>query len=161
MPTVEDITTKISQLLSTIAIKQGLIGYLESNYLPTELVKDKPDNWLPDEMFFIRDDHARVPPSHIQQFITITRRELDQAEKELKTWQLLPVSFPEDEEDEVSGEYEAEEDEAEDEEEVQAKKATKVAKAAVKVPRRARKRNARGKRQDQSASGQHDASGDG
>ena len=89
MPTVGQINAKISELRSKIAVYEGLVHYLKTNYLPS----DHSDA----EMSFTRTDFVRVPPPHIEASMADLVEKVDQLRVEMEKWEEMPVSLePED-----------------------------------------------------------------
>jgi hypothetical protein len=89
MPTVGQITDKISELKSKIAIKESLITYVQSNYMSSDAGSP--------EMTFQREDYATVPEVHISRFVDEAVDEVGQLRAELEQWQSLDVPLPTDE----------------------------------------------------------------
>ena len=57
--TVGQLATRISEVRSKIAVLEGLVLYLKTNYFSSE------DGVIPAEMHFTRADGAAVPESHV------------------------------------------------------------------------------------------------
>ena len=87
MPTVGQITDKISELRSKVAITDGLILHLKTNYLPS----DGGDA----EMHFTRAaDNGIVSASHVESAIADLVEHLDTLKHELHQWENLTVNIP-------------------------------------------------------------------
>lgn len=84
--TVGQISDKISELRSKIAIQEGVALYLEANYKSSDAGSS--------EMHFTRNDHARVPEAHIDRYVEDTVEVLDTLRAELLQWESMPVVDP-------------------------------------------------------------------
>jgi hypothetical protein len=88
MPTVGQITDKISELRSKIAIHEGLVLYLRANYVSSDAGAA--------EMHLTRNDHATVPEDHIKAHMGDMVDYIDELRYQLTQWENLPVPSPED-----------------------------------------------------------------
>lgn len=91
MPTVGQIADKISELRSKIAIHEGVLLYLESNYTSSDAGAA--------EMHFTRADYARVPEVHVVAYMTDVHETVQELRMELEHWENLavPVGEPDEE----------------------------------------------------------------
>jgi hypothetical protein len=87
MPTVGQINDKISELRSKIAITEGLVLHLKTNYLSS----DSGDA----EMHFMRADNGQVPQGHVQSTIADYVEYVDTLRAELEQWEGMNVVMPE------------------------------------------------------------------
>lgn len=83
MPTVGQINSKISELRSKIAVTEGVILYLKTNFMPGESADA--------EMHFTRPDYSRVPPPHIEATMADYVEYMDQLKAELSQWENTSV----------------------------------------------------------------------
>jgi hypothetical protein len=86
MLTVGQITDKISEIRSKIAVYEGTVLHLKANYKSTDAG--------PAEMHFTRSDGAIVPEEHIDRFIDDTVFVVDGLRAELSQWENLSVPAP-------------------------------------------------------------------
>ena len=84
--TVGQISDKISELRSKIAIQEGVALYLEANFKSSDAGNS--------EMHFTRNDHARVPEAHIDRYIEDAAEHLSVLRAELHQWESMPVQDP-------------------------------------------------------------------
>jgi hypothetical protein len=94
MPTVGQITDKISELKSKIAIQEGVVLHLKANFMSSDAGEP--------EMHFTRDDYATVPEKHITTFIVEAVDEIDALKAQLEEWENLAVPLPGDEPEQPS-----------------------------------------------------------
>lgn len=86
MATVAQITDKISELRSKIAVTEALVLYLKTNYVSTDNMEA--------EMRITRSDFAVVPSSHIENTIIDLVDYIDGLRAELDQWENLSVQVP-------------------------------------------------------------------
>lgn len=84
--TFGQISDKVSELRSKIAIKEAFVLHLKANYKSSDAGSA--------EMHVTRDDFATVPEIHIDLFIEDTVDEIDTMRAELRQWESLPVPTP-------------------------------------------------------------------
>lgn len=83
--TVGKITEKLSELKSRLAIIEGLVLYLATNY------RTSADGMIPPEMHFTRVDGGHVSEPHIESFSADLVETLDQLRIEIQHWEDLEV----------------------------------------------------------------------
>lgn len=84
--TVGQITDKISELRSRVAIYDGLILHIQSNYIRSD--------HGPAEMRFTREDNAFVSQGHLESATQSFYAEIDQLRAELQQWENMSVPDP-------------------------------------------------------------------
>jgi len=81
------VVDKISEVRSKIAVFEGLILHLKSNYLPS----DAGDP----EMKFYRGDYAPVPSSHVESAIIDVEHHLLDLREQLSQWEGIVIELDE------------------------------------------------------------------
>jgi hypothetical protein len=81
------VISKISEIRSKIAIFEGLILYLRTNYLSS----DTGDA----EMRYTRSDHASVPESHVESSIHELETTISEYRDQLEEWENLELNAEE------------------------------------------------------------------
>lgn len=83
MSTIRETLRQISELRSKIAVTEGIVIHLKTHYLPSERSEA--------EMHFIRDDHGRVPPEHINASMADLVLYLDKLKDDLNELENAPA----------------------------------------------------------------------
>lgn len=81
------VVDKISEVRSKIAVFEGLILHLKSNYLPS----DAGDP----EMKFYRGDYAPVPSSHVDSAVVDIEHHLLDLREQLSQWEGIVIELDE------------------------------------------------------------------
>ena len=83
MMTLGKINATISELRSRIAVKSALVLHIQAMYQKTA------DGEA--EHYFVRDDSARVPESHVDMIVMDIAFEVDELKAELQRWEDTPL----------------------------------------------------------------------
>jgi len=86
--TFAQVSDKVSELRSKIAIQEMLVLHLSANYKSSDSGEA--------EMHVHRSDYATVPEAHIDKYIDQAVEQLEQMNLELQQWETLPVPTPND-----------------------------------------------------------------
>lgn len=81
------VISKISEIRSKIAIFEGLILYLRTNYLSSETGDA--------EMRYTRSDHASVPEAHVEASIHELETTISEYRDQLEEWENLELNAEE------------------------------------------------------------------
>ena len=85
-PTVKQIAQKVSLLRSQVAVFEGLLHHLQSNYVGT--ADTEP------EATFLRSDYGAVPPDHLEQTMALIAEMASTATAEIAALEDLVVVSP-------------------------------------------------------------------